>query len=417
MAEVIIPYKPRPLQAAIHDSLRRFNVLVCHRRFGKTVLAINELVKQAAACPRQAPRYGYIAPLYKQAKSVAWDYLKFYTDPFPGRTTHESELRVDLPWGARIQLFGADNPDALRGMYLDGGVLDEPAQMAPRTWREVIRPALSDREGWALFVGTPAGHNFFYDMYRHAEEQAQWYAGLYRASETGILSPEELEDARATMGEDEYQQEYECSFTAAIRGSYYGKILEKHRDHVRSVPWEPQFPVNTFWDLGVADSTAIWFHQYISGEHRIIDFYEASGEGLQHYAGILNGKPYTYGTHYAPHDIEVRELGSGMSRKETARNFGIEFKVVPNQPVQDGIQAVRTVLPACYFDAVKCKDGLEALRQYQREWDDKRQTFRMNPRHDWTSHAADAFRYFAVGFKAKTTGLTAKDMADAARAA
>lgn len=414
---IIIPYAPREHQRQIHDSLERFNVFVCHRRFGKTVLCINELIKDSLTNKLVNPRYGYIAPLYKQAKSVAWDYLKMYTAPIPGAKPNESELRVDLPNGARAQLYGADNPDSLRGIYLDGVILDEPAQMSPRMWSEVIRPALSDRKGWAIFIGTPAGHNSFYDLYVQAQENPEWRTGLFKASETGILDAEELASARQTMGEDEFLQEYECSFTAAIRGAYYGRILEANRDHIRSVPWEPAHPVNTFWDLGVADATSIWFHQYIAGEHRLIDFYEESGEGLQHYAGVLKEKPYTYGEHYAPHDIEVRELGSGMSRKETAANFGINFLTVANQSIQDGIQAARTILPNCYFDQVKCKQGVEALRQYQKDWDDKRQVFRNKPRHDWTSHAADAFRYFAVGYKTSQPSITVSDMADAARAA
>lgn len=393
-----VPYSPREHQLRVHRERKRFSVLVAHRRFGKTVMTINELIAQSFAVDKPNPRYAYIAPLYRQAKAVAWDYLKEFTRPIPGVKVNEAELRVDFA-DRRIQLFGADSPDTLRGQYFDGVVLDEFAQMSPRLWTEVVRPALSDRKGWAIFIGTPMGHNQFYDLYQYGLKHPDWYAEIFRASATGVLDADELESAKATMGEDEYAQEYECSFTAAVRGAYYGKLMEQCASQITAVKWEPNHPVNTYWDLGVADSTVIWFIQHINGEHRVIDYYDASGEGLQHYAGVLSSKPYSYGKHYAPHDIAVKELGSGMSRIETAANFGIHFQVAPNQPVQDGIQAVRTVLPKCWFDAEKCAQGVEALRQYRREWDDVRKVFRSRPLHDWTSHAADAFRYFAVSYR------------------
>jgi len=225
--DVLIPYEPRPLQRDIHHSLKRWNVIVCHRRFGKTVLAVNELIRQAVECDKDRPRFAYLAPTYKQAKSIAWDYLKHYSRPIPGIKVNESELRIDYPWGARIQLFGCDNPDALRGIYLDGVVLDEYAQMPSSLFGEVIRPALSDREGWALFIGTPKGHNAFHTLYNQACKDPGWFTAIYRASETGIVPPAELEDARKIMTEDEYEQEYECSWSAAIQGAIYGKHISE----------------------------------------------------------------------------------------------------------------------------------------------------------------------------------------------
>lgn len=403
MAEVIIPYKPRPLQREIHASLKRWNLLVCHRRFGKTVFAINELIKQAVKNQQKMPRYAYVAPYYKQAKQIAWDYLKDFTRPIPGIKVNESELRVDFPWGARIQLFGADSPDSMRGLYLDAVVLDEYADMSPRIFSEVLRPALSDREGSAIFIGSAKGGTPFYDLWERVKDEPDWFVKVYKASDTGVIPNAELEDARKIMDEDEFAQEYECSWTASIKGAYYGKQLSEAQteDRIGKVPYDPRLPVHTAWDLGVGDSTAIWFYQVLGQEIRIIDFHEDSGEGLPYYAKILDQKDYKYGEHWAPHDIQVRELGSGKSRIETAKMLGIEFRIVPNLSIDDGINAVRNTIPRCWFDAKKCELGLQALRNYRKEYDDRRQEYKPRPLHDWSSHAADAFRYLSVSLRDK----------------
>jgi hypothetical protein len=395
---VDIPYEPRPLQAALHQALQRFNVLVAHRRFGKTVFCINEVIRKWPECKKPNPRYAYIAPLYKQAKQVAWDYLKHFTRPIPGTTYNEAELRADLPGGGRIQLYGADNPDALRGIYLDGVILDEYAQMNSRMWSEVLRPALSDRKGWAVFIGTPQGHNAFYDLYQAAREDKNWYAVVYKASQTDVLDKEELEAAKKEMTPEEYLQEFECSWTAAIRGAYYGAIIAEieEKGRIGDVPYDPAYGVETWWDLGIGDSTAIWFVQRSGQKVNVIDYYEMTGEGLPHYAKVLEEREYVYTQHVAPHDIRVRELGSGLSRLEVGANLGINFTVAPKQSIDDGIQAVRTMLPKCWFDYDKCKQGLEALRQYRTDYDSKLRVFRPRPLHDWCSHAADAFRYGAI---------------------
>lgn len=397
-------YHPRPLQAEIHRSLKRFNVLVCHRRFGKTVLCINELIQRAQRQALEQPRLAYVAPFYKQAKTVAWDYLKHFTRAIPGVKRHETELRVDLPSGARIQLYGADNYDALRGIYLDGVVLDEYAQMRPKAWSEVIRPALADRGGFAIFIGTPKGRNAFHALYEAARLDPAWYARLYRASESGVLSPEELASARAQMSEEEYEQEFECSFQAAIAGAYYGKAMAEaeKQGRITAVPWTPELPVITAWDLGIDDATSIWFAQVAGRELRLIDFYEASGVGLDHYAKVLREKPYAYGEHLLPHDVEVTELGSGKSRYATLANLGLRGRVVPRHALEDGIAAVRNLLPRCVFERQKTARGVEALRHYRRDWDEALGTFKPRPRHDWASHAADALRYLAVGLRPTT---------------
>ena len=404
---VKIPYKPRALQAEMHSSLKRWNVLVMHRRFGKTVFAVNHLIKHALTCELPRPRVAFIAPTFTQAKRIAWDYVKYYASVIPGVSFNETELRVDFPNGGRLMLLSAENPDALRGIYLDMAIFDEFGMQNPRVWGEVVRPALSDREGAAIFLGTPAGHNHFFDLLEQARSESengsdQWYWKIVKASESGLVKDVELEAARVQMTPEQYEQEYECSFTAAIIGAYYGKLMSEADDEGRitRVPYDPAYPVHTAWDLGVNDSTAIWFAQvFRGGAVNVIDYYGNGGVVLDHYADVLNRKDYTYGDHLAPHDIEVRELGSGKSRLETAATLGLRFKVVTKMKVADGINAARMLLPKCYFDRDKCVTGIEMLRQYRQEWDERRKMFRDHPRHDFTSHAADAFRYLAVGLE------------------
>lgn len=401
MGVIEIPYAPRALQSEIYARMRRFNVLVCHRRFGKTVLEVNKLIREACTNSLPNPRYAYIAPLYRQAKAVAWDYFRHFAGVIPGVVFNEAELRCDLPNGARITLYGADNPDSLRGIYLDGVVLDEYAQMYPRAWTEVIRPAIADRRGWADFIGTPMGHNAFYEMYQHALMQMEehgdgsdWFTKIYKASETGILDDDEIKAMRSQMSDEEYEQELECSFEAAIRGAYFGQAmgLANEEKRIARVPYQAEIRVETAWDLGVGDYTTIWFYQMVGKEIHVIDYYENSGEGLHHYAGVLDKKGYLYGSHWAPHDIKVREWGNqGKTRAEEAMSLGIVFRIVPRMKLEDKINAARVILRRCWFDRERCKEGIEALMQYRKEWDDMRQVFRDRPLHDWASHGADGF--------------------------
>ena len=401
-----IPYKPREYQKQVHDSLKRFNVLVCHRRFGKSVLSINELIKTAAAKPRSL--CAFIAPTYRQGKAIAWEYLKYYTKPlmYLGGSRNETELRIDLFNESRIQIFGADNPDSIRGRGFDAVVLDEYAIMSPRVWTEIVRPAVSDKLGWVLFIGTPMGHNQFWEIYDFAQRgHKDWYAKLYRASDTQVIPDDELEQAQAIMTPEQYEQEFECSFTAAVSGSYYGRLITKadNENRIGVVPVDSHVGVETWWDLGIGDSTAIWFIQRVGNEIHAVDYYETSGESLAHYADVLEERGYAYSRHVAPHDIQARELGTGKSRLEVANELGIDFEVAPKLEVDHGIESVRNYLPHCYFDREKCKVGLDALRQYRKQWDDKNQVFKNKPLHDWCSHAADAFRYGCVHDPIDTT--------------
>lgn len=408
--EVEIPYSPREQQQEIHDNLKRFNVLVCHRRFGKTVLCINEMIKTVLTCPHKRPRVFYIAPLYRQAKQAAWDYCKEFAYPIlaatvdkPADHIYNSELKIEFANGGRIQLFGGDNPDALRGIYADMVILDEPAQMPPRLWTEVIRPALSDRKGSAIFIGTPMGKNAFYDIYTDAQSDSEWYAAMYKASETGIVDDDELKKNRKAMSDAQYEQEFECSFDAAIMGAYYGKLMAQATSDGRvcHVPHDPAVDVETWWDLGIGDSTAVWFVQRMpGGAIHVIDYYEASGEGLPHYAAMLARKRdegnWTYGQHVWPHDGASRDLGTGRARNDTMDGLGFSVEILPRENIHTGIEACRVMIPKCWFDETKAARGIEALRQYRQEWDDKKQSFRNAPMHDWTSHPADAFRMGAM---------------------
>lgn len=383
--ELRATYEARKQFKPLHKRTQRWGIAVCHRRAGKTVACVNELVRRAGACKLKNPRFAYIAPQLNQAKDIAWTYLKEYTAFIPGVKPNESELWVELPGGARIRIYGADNPDRLRGIYLDGAVLDEFGDMDPTVWAQVIRPALSDRKGWAIFIGTPKGKNTFNTLWINAEDDLDWFRLMLKASETGLLDAAELADARKMMSADEYDQEYECSFEAAVKGAYYGKEMNdaEGADRICGVPYDPRLPVHTAWDLGVADSTVIWFIQTVGRETRIIDCLKGEGVGLDWYAKRLFERDYVWGSHYLPHDVEVRELGTGKSRKEVLQGLGIKATVCPNIPIADGIQAVRMLLPTCWFDKVKCKAGIEALRMYRREYDDKRQEFKQHPLHDW----------------------------------
>jgi len=281
-------------------------------------------------------------------------------------------------------------------------VADEPADFPANAWPTVIRPALADRKGRATFIGTPKGKNEFWDIWHEAQDDPNWYAEMFRASETSILDQEELDEARQTMGDDRYDQEFECSFEAAIQGAFYAKEMKEATEdgRITRVPYDRAASVITAWDLGIGDSTAIWFAQFVGQEIRIIDYYENSGVGLDHYAKVLLDKEYQYEQHILPHDVQVKELGTGKSRLETLDALGIRnIEIAPKLAVEDGIQAARTMIPKCWFDADNCTRGIEALRQYRRDFDEKLKTWRGRPLHDWTSHGADAFRYLAVGYR------------------
>lgn len=504
-------YKPRKIQLFLHQTLKRFNVLVCHRRFGKTVLAVNQLIHRAICNPLRNPQYAYIAPTYKQAKLIAWQYFVDYTRHLPSVKDNKSELAIYIdrphhkdpltgendPDVIKIMLIGADDPDALRGLYLDGCILDEFAQCDPIVWSQIVRQALADRkkiatdqglfydlannvlEPWAIFIGTPKGQNHFYRRYQSAQKSeaycaeyernfdieaekeawddfekvhkitdettqvalkeflkkipadivaeyeayrkykihGQWRTAIYKASETGILPIDEIEEMTEDLSESEIEQELECSFTAAILGSYYGHLLVKieKKGQICDIPYDPKYPVETFWDLGVGDKCTIWFRQKIGGKYHYINYYENHGKGVAHYIQVIDahgsydgkiteidegeeirGEGYRYGRHIWPHDGKVMEFGSGQSRQETARKLGLIVFIQPKQRVEDRIQASRDRIKISYFDKTKCFRGIECLYNYQKEYDSKAMVFKKIPKHDWSSHGSDSFGYSAL---------------------
>lgn len=363
-------------------------------------MTINELVRQAAQCPLPNPRYAYVAPYRHQAKQIAWDFVKHYTEPLPGVSYNESELRADLPWGARLALFGADNADALRGMYLDGVVLDEYAFMHPDVFEKVISPCLVDRGGFACFIGTPSGRNHFHALYEDSQRDPDALTKFWPASVTHVIADDVLAAERRRIAPEVYAQEYECSFEAAIRGAYYAAQLEQARTagRITRVPYEPDSPVDTWWDLGWDDATAIIFTQRVGREVHVIDYLEANHESLTYYAKALQSREYLYGEHHLPHDANKTELGSGQSLREQLSRLGLrDLTVVRPVEVEEGIQAARALFPRVWFDQDKARRLIDCLANYRQEWIEARQTYGTKPLHDGYSHGADAFRYLAVG--------------------
>lgn len=400
MTTVDIEFVPRSQFKPYLNRDKRWSCIVAHRRAGKTVACIMDLIKQASESTRREPRFAYVAPTYIQAKDVAFSYLKEYTAAIPGIKVSESELSVTFPHnGARIRLYGADNYDRLRGLYLDGCIIDEAGDIDPRAWSEVIRPALSDRQGWATFIGTPKGRNAFYRLFQQSEGDEDWYSLRLRASETGIIPEKELADARRTMTDEAFRAEYETDFDVAIRGAFYGRevTLAENEGRVCKVAHDRAADVYASWDLGIGDSMAIWVFQIVGQEYHFLDYYENDGFGLDHYVDWVKSLPYRVDTHLLPHDAEARELQTGKNRVEYLTGRGLDCEVVPQHRIEDGIDAVRMRFNRFWFDREKCVRGVDRLRMYRSEFDEKHGVLRKRPLHDESSHGADAFRYGIMG--------------------
>ncbi len=401
MANVVI--KARKQFGELLTTDKRWSIAVCHRRAGKTVACVQKLIRAAMLCKLPDPRFAYVAPLYNQAKDVAWTYLKRLSVPLDG-SANESELRIDLPGGARIRLYGADNPDRLRGLYLDGAVLDEYADMQPSVWGEIIRPMLADRRGWASFIGTPKGHNAFYDLWETAKTDPTWHTLMLRASETGLIDAAELLDAQRTMTADQYQQEFECSFEAAIQGAYYGQAIAEARtqNRIGRVAKDPLMPVKAFWDIGMRDATAIWVGQFVGREVRVLDYYEAVNQPLGTHLEWLRSRGWGSAKCYLPHDGAHVDQVYAVRFEDNIRAAGFETEVVKNQgkdAAMKRVEAARRIFPAIWFNADTTRAGVEALTAYHERRDEKRNVG-LGPEHDWSSHGADAFGLMCVAYEA-----------------
>lgn len=397
MSEIVIDYRPRIQFVPFHQRNKRWSCIVAHRRAGKTVACINDIVARALYTTKKNGRYAYIAPFYRQAKDTAWQYLKDTTGKAASKVS-ESELSTTLVNKSKITLYGADNPDALRGIYLDGVILDEYGDCRPSLWGKVVLPTLADRKGWAVFIGTPKGNNHFYQIWNRSRQSEDWFHLMLKASVTGILGAEELREMKAQMTDDEYAQEFECSFEAAVQGTFYAKLVNAAYDagRVTKVEWDPDQPVEVASDLGFSDSTAFWFWQYRPDGIAIIDHEEDNGQPLSYYFDMLHSKPYDYKKIWLPHDARAKTLQTGRSTVEQFLNNDFPVEIAPNLKVQHGIDAGRYIFPMCWFDAEKCYTGLEALKAYRRKYDEVTKTFGKAPQHDWSSNSADAFRYMAL---------------------
>ena len=392
----------RPWQRSTWNSLERFNVIVAHRRSGKTVFSCLRLISELLQKPGSVG--AYIAPQYSQAKRVALELIKSYLPP--GSDVNASELKITLPNKARLYLLGAENPNPIRGLGLDYAVLDEVAQMPSSAWSEVIRPALADKQGGAIFIGTPMGMSgLFYRLYTDAPQMEGWTSFHLPYTATNALPEAEIEALRREMRPEAFEQEMECSFQAAVRGAYWGtEMAAAEKDgRISNVPHDPAALVHVSWDLGMADSTALWYWQVCGREIHAIRYEEYQNTGLPEVIRQMRSHPYNWGDIIAPHDIAVRELGSGRSRIEVARDLGVAFLVAPNWRVNEGIEAFRTLIPRLWFDRERCGQGVEALKLYRADFQGTREVFTKAPLHDWTSHAADSARYFAVTFDERKT--------------
>lgn len=419
MKEIQVYYTPRKAFVSFHQRRQRWGCLVIHRRGGKTVACINDLHAKALYTKKKNARFAYIAPFYRQAKDVAWMYLKEATKDSAVKVK-ESELSVELFNGAKISLYGADNPDALRGLYLDGVILDEFGDCRPSLFAEVILPALTDRNGWAVFIGTPRGKNHFWEIRKKAIENpgGDWFFLELKASQSGILNEKQLQASRDVQTAEQYEREFECSFEAPIEGTYYAKLIQQMEigriddptkpPQITRVEWDKDFPVFAASDLGFTDSTAFWFWQQRPDGLAIIDYEEKHGEKLDVYFDMLRSKPYRYEKIWLPHDARAKTLQTGKSTIEqflsqrrpdpALGDYVQEFPVdiAPKLEIQHGIDAVRLILPKCYIDKEKCYSGIEALRAYRRGYNELTKAYTDHPVHDWSSNGSDAFRYLAL---------------------
>ena len=397
---ITVPYAPRKVFLPLHERTQRWASVVAHRRCGKTVACVNETIKAGTVAGGEGALYGYVAPFRAQAKAVAWDYFKRYARPLMRGDPNEAELRIELVTGSRIQLFGADNPDSLRGLGFNGLVGDEFGDWKPSVFGNVIRPALADRRGWGIFIGTPKGRNGFFDIHERAAALENWLQLTLKASETGVIPEEELAELRDELTDDQYRQEFECDFDAALPGALFGREMAELEAAGRIRPdlHDPALPVHVVFDLGWSDDTSIWWFQVFENRLRLIDCYSDHGKSMDHYNAVLRERESVHGryeyasTLWLPHDGKAKSLQTGRSIEEQLGGWGWSPRIVPQLGLIDGIQAARLTLKDCWFDS-RCIEGIQALKMYRRDYDEDKKMFKDAPRHDWTSHYSDGFRY------------------------
>ena len=414
-------FKPREYQLPILDAIENKGykrvLAILPRRAGKDITAWNLCIRQ---CLRKICVVYYIFPTYSQAKKVIWDSVtnsgERILDYIPNEvidSKNGQEMKIRFRNGSLLQLVGSDNYDSLMGTNPQLCVFSEYALQDPRAY-QYIRPILAANDGIALFISTPRGKNHLWELYEIARQNPNWYCLKLTVEDTMHIPLSEIEKDRAEglISDDLIQQEYYTSFTMGVEGSYYAKYLDRMRvrGQIGMVPWESSFKVHTAWDIGTRDSTTIIFFQVVGQIIRIIDCYEKSKEGLEHYVKILESKPYSYGKHICPHDMAVLEFGSGITRIEKARQLGVKFTMANNVLVEDGIEAVRSALGKIWIDEVTCLPLIKALENYRQEFDVKRKVYKSQPLHDWSSHFSDAMRYLCVSLPKTADGLTQADI-------
>lgn len=413
-APVRFAYEPRTQFLDFHQRTERWAAMLCHRRAGKTYSCIGDTILRALQATKPDSRYAYIAPFRTQAKKIAWTYLKRLTDGLREGAPREADLEVRLFNGAWITLYGADNPNALRGLYLDGVVLDEYGDMKPSLMGEIIMPTLIDRQGWLTVIGTIKGKNQFYTLLQDAEKDPTWFYKKLIASQSGILLLQELAIIKSQMDPNEYAQEFECDANAALKGTYYAEILNdlEKEGHFSEKPlYNPKLKVKASSDLGFSDSTAFWFWQETDdGRFNIIDYHANDGQKPRFYLSMLKERGYDYEELWLPHDAKAKTFAGGgrttiqqlldphsVCPEHYEPGSKLPFRIVPRGFVQHGIDAVRAILPQCYFDLTTCGAGIDALRTYHRQWNENFQAYEDQPvKRHWSKHGADAFRYFAT---------------------
>lgn len=417
MPEITLPhgYRARWYQEPVWDFMAQDKLglrasMVWHRRGGKDLTSINLC---AFKMFQRVGTYWHVLPTYKQGRAIVWDGMdgsgRPFLDAFPPEiVTHRNnvEMQISVINGSKYRVVGSDNIDSLVGTNPVGVIFSEYSLQDPHAW-DYIRPILAENGGWAMFIFTPRGKNHGYKLHEMAKKNPNWLSSTLSADITKAVSKEAIEEERLSgMAEELIQQEYYCSFDAPLVGAYYSNHMENamREKRICKVPWEPLLPVHTVWDLGIDDHTAITFFQEYGMEFRIIDCYANTGEGLPHYIKKLGELPYVYGTHYAPHDIKVRELGTGKTRWQTAKELGITFRIVEKHEIADGIEQVRNLLPRVWFDEVKADALIESLKSYRKQWNELLKCYSSTPLHDWSSHFADCFRYFAWRSKDQSRG-------------
>ena len=415
-------YTPRAQFLPYHERAQRYACIIAHRRCGKTYALLNDMIVRALVNRPDGLRqqFALMAPTQSQARAISWQYLKEQTACFshlPSYKVLEQHLTVTLPDprnanlpGSTIMLVGAENAERLRGLFLDGVVIDEAADVPPFVVKDIIRPALADRQGWLTVSGTVKSvDDYLWTTYELSQKlPLLWFSAMLKASETGVLPQEELDDLRSGMTEESYQIEFECNITAAVSG----RILLPYLNPVQvtAVPYDSAgSAVMSAWDLGISDSMSIWTAQVCGKEVHLLDFYQNTGAGLDHYVQWLRDLKYSrsFGAHLMPHDTKVRELGTGVSRLQTLRNMGMRnIKIVPKLPKDQQIDAARMLLGRCWFNEDTTIDGRRALRNYSFSYDKRLKVFSKEPLHNEYSNPADSFQTLAVGLKQGERAIT-----------